>query len=248
MLDLIRDQIANDLSDAAATKYPKELLGKVHQILVVEINRAATFKTCPILGFNPDYLMDEPTSADAQTRAEFDGRVDDLCAFYRYYYKRAWTKQPDRMAGKFAREMLAFYGPYCPAYYRWKTRHLSREYSQSLIAIQAADLRRQWARYKPLENLIHRTTELAQNGLGVPVPRFLWRCQLFLARTYSLAIGISAAAIVVILFHRRLRYRLGAFATVVAFLCWYNFAACLEVAIIHTLDNRRYDTIQLIFC
>ena len=109
-------------------------------------------------------------------------------------------KQPDRMAGKFAREMLAFYGPYCPAYYRWKTRHLSREYSQSLIAIQAADLRRQWARYKPLENLIHRTTELAQNGLGVPVPRFLWRCQLFLARTYSLAIGISAAAIVVILF------------------------------------------------
>ncbi len=127
-------------------------------MLVVEINRAATFKTCPILGFNPDYLMDEPTSADAQTRAEFDGRVDDLCAFYRYYYKRAWTKQPDRMAGKIAREMLAFYGPYCPAYYRWKTRHLSREYSQSLIAIQAADLRRQWAPYKLLENLIHRTT------------------------------------------------------------------------------------------
>src|SRR5437667_11731224 len=67
-------------------------------------------------------------------------------------------KQPDRMAGKIAREMLAFYGPYCPAYYRWKTRHLSREYSQTLIAIQAADLRRQWAPYKLLENLIHRTT------------------------------------------------------------------------------------------
>ena len=92
MLDLIRDQIANDLSDAAATKYPRELLSKVHQILVVEINKAATFKTCPILGFNPDYLMYEPTSADAQMRAEFDGRVDDLCAFYRYYHKRAWTK------------------------------------------------------------------------------------------------------------------------------------------------------------
>src|SRR5947208_16524467 len=91
MLDLIRDQIANDLSDAAATKYPRELLSKVHQILVVEINKAATFKTCPILGFNPDYLMYQPTSADAQMRAQFDGRVDDPSASYRYYHKRART-------------------------------------------------------------------------------------------------------------------------------------------------------------
>src|SRR5437667_10381612 len=66
-------------------------------------------------------------------------------------------KQPDRMAGKIAREMLAFYGPYCPAYLRWKTGHLSRDYSQSLIALQAADLRLQADREKPIRNLILRT-------------------------------------------------------------------------------------------
>jgi hypothetical protein len=245
--DLVRDQIASDLSDAAATNYPRGLLRKVYQILVVEINKAATYKTCPILGFDPDYLMYNPTSADAQMRAKFGGRVDDLCAFYRYYYYRVWMKQPDRMAGKIAREMLAFYAPFCPAYYPWKTRPLSREYSKSLIAIQAADLDRQWPRYKPLERLVRSTTELAQNRVEVPVPRFLWRCQWFLGRTYSPAIAISAVAIAVILLYRRLRYRLGAFATVVAFICWYNFGACLEVAIVHSLDNRRYNTIQLIF-
>jgi hypothetical protein len=249
--DLIRDQIANDLVDAAPTKYRKELLSKVHQILVVEINKAATrryvFKTSPILAFDPDYLMYNPTSVDAQMRAEFGGRVDNLCAFYRYYYNRVWAKQPRRMAGKIVREMLSFYGTFCPAYYPWKARPLSREYSKSLTAIQAADLRRQWATYKPFEDLISKTTELAQSVLRVPVPRFLWRCQLFLARTYSLAIAISAVAIAIILLQRRFRYRLGAFAAIVAFFCWYNFAACLEVAVVHTLDNRRYNTIQLIF-
>ena len=36
-------------------------------------------------------------------------------------------------------------------------------------------------------------------------------------------------------------------AAVVLFLCWYNFGNCIEIAVIHTLDNFRYDTIQLIF-
>jgi len=245
--DLIRDQIANDLSDPTATKYPREILRKVHQILTIELNKAATFKTYPVLGFHPDYLMYEPTSANAQIGAEFGGRIRDLCTFYSYYYKRVWVKEPDRMAGKIAREMLTFYAPFCPAYYRGKTRLLSKEYSNSLIAIQAADLRRQWSRYEPVKKLIRRTTELAQNGLQVRVPRFLQRCQLFLARTYSLAIAISVVAIAVTLFHRPFRDRLGVFATVAGFVCWYNFAACLEVAIIHTLDNFRYNTVQLIF-
>lgn len=245
--DLIRDQIGNDLSDAVATKYPRELLRKVHHILVVEINKAARIKTCPVLGFDPDYLMYEPTSANAQIRAEFGGRIKDLCVFYSYYYKRVWEKQPDRMAAKIAREMLTFYAPFCPAYRSRKTRLLSREYGDSLVAIQTDNLHGQWPEYEPLETLIRRTTWLAQSGLPVPLPRFLRRWQQSLGRTYSLAIGVSAVAIAVILLHRRLRCRLGAFASVAAFVCWYNFGACLEVAIIHTLDNTRYNTVQLIF-
>ncbi len=245
--DLIRDQIANDLSDGAATKYSTELLRRVHQILVIEINKTATFTTYPVLGFHPDYLMYNPTSLDAQMHAEFRGRTEELCAFYRYYYKRVWLKQPYRMAGKIARQMLVFYGPFCPAYYPGKIRHLSKEYSSSLAAIQAADLRHQWAGYQPLEKLIRRTSELAQEGLEVPVPRLLWRSQWFLGRTYLLAVAFSVVAVATVLLPRQLRYHLGSFAGVTAFVCWYNFAACLEVAIVHTLDNRRYNTIQLVF-
>jgi hypothetical protein len=245
--DLIRDQMAADVSSAAETRYSREWLRRVQQMLATEIGKAATDNTCPTLGFNPNYLMYSPTSVDAQMRREFGDRLGDLCAFYRFYYNRVWTQQPQRMVGKISRQMLVFYCRVCPAYVWWKTRLLSKEYSDSLSALEAMGARRAWIKYEPVGSLIRRTTELAQEQLVVPEPRFLRRCRFFLAHTYLLAVGLWLAVCVAMLYNGRLRQRLGAMALVVLFLCWYNFGNCIEIAVIHTLDNLRYDTIQFIF-
>jgi len=250
--DLIRDQMATDVSSAAETPYSREWLRRVQQMLATEIAKAATEKTYyPTLGFNLDYLMYNPTSVDAQMRREFGNRLGDLCAFYWFYYNRVWTQQPQRMVGKISRQMLVFYCRVCPAYVparAWsKGRLLSKEYSDSLSALEATGARRVWIEYEPVGSLIRRTTELAQKRLIVRVPPFLRRCEFFLARTYLLAVGLSVAVCLGVLYPRRLRRRLGFMAAVVLFLCWYNFGNCIEIAVIHTLDNFRYDTIQLIF-
>src|SRR5260370_33718333 len=151
------------------------------------------------------------------------------------------------MVGKISREMLVFYCRVCPAYLWWKARLLSKEYSDSLSALEVMGARRVWIKYEPVGSLIRRTTELAQKRLVVPEPRFLRRCRFFFARTYLVAVGLWLAVCVAVLNHRRLRQRLGPMAVVVLFLCWYNFGNCIEIAVIHSLDNPRYDTIQLIF-
>jgi hypothetical protein len=246
--DLIRDQIAADVSSAAETPYSREWLRRVQQMLATETTKAATEKPYnPTLGFNPDYLMYNPTSLNSQMRREFGDRLGDLYAFYWFYYNRVWTQQPQRMVGKISRQMLVFYCRVCPAYVWRKRRLLSEEYSDSLSALEAVGARRVWIEYEPVGSLIGRTTELAQKQLVVPEPRFLRRCRFFLARTYLLAVGWSVAVCLTLLYHRRLRRRLGLMAAVVLFLCWYNFGNCIEIAVIHTLDNFRYDTIQLIF-
>jgi hypothetical protein len=40
---------------------------------------------------------------------------------------------------------------------------------------------------------------------------------------------------------------LGPLTAAVLFFYWYNFGNSFEVAVIHSLDNSRYDRIQLIF-
>jgi len=245
--DLVRDQIAADISSAAETRYSREWLRRVQQMLAIEIAKAARENYNLTLGFDPNYLMYNPTSVDSQMRREFGDKLGDLCAFYRFYYNRVWTQQPQRMVGKISRQMLVFYCRICPAYVWSKRRLLSKEYSDSLSALEAAGARRVWIEYKPVGSLIRRTTELAQKQLVIPEPRSLRRCEFFLARTYLLAVGLWLAVCLAVLYHRRLRRRLGLMAAVVLFLCWYNFGNCIEIAVIHTLDNPRYDTIQLIF-
>jgi hypothetical protein len=245
--DLVRDQIAADISSAAETRYSREWLRRVQQMLATEIAKAARENYNLTLGFDPNYLMYNPTSVDSQMRREFGDKLGDLCAFYRFYYNRVWTQQPQRMVGKISRQMLVFYCQVCPAYVWWKRRLLSKEYNDSLSALEAAGARRVWIEYEPVGSLIRRTTELAQKQLVIPEPRSLRRCEFFLARTYLLAVGLWLAVCQAVLYHRRLRRRLGLMAAVVLFLCWYNFGNCIEIAVIHTLDNPRYDTIQFIF-
>jgi hypothetical protein len=58
---------------------------------------------------------------------------------------------------------------------------------------------------------------------------------------------IALALGAVVLFQQRHRRRLGWLTVLVLFLYSYNATACLEVAIVNSLEVRRYLTVQMFF-
>jgi hypothetical protein len=244
---IIREQISSDTADSRDSKYPKELLREVQHILTSELSKAGLNKTYPTLGFDPDYLMFAPTSLDAQLRARFSGNLDRLCAFYSYYYVRTWLHRPGAMAAKIWREMNTFYHLPCPAYWTWRTRDLSRDYRDSIAAAEKFSVPRTWSNYTPFSRFLERTVRLATGGSQFVLPAIVRQLQVFAARTYLICMMLGMAAIVVTVVHTGVRRDLGRLAAVVGLLMWWNFGSCMEVAIVHTLDNVRYNTIQIIF-
>jgi len=61
----------------------------------------------------------------------------------------------------------------------------------------------------------------------------------------SLFIAVGLGAFV--LFRKTHRSRYGWLAALVLFTYSYNFTACLEVAVVHLLEYRRYITVQMYF-
>jgi hypothetical protein len=244
---IIHEQIGSDAAGNRDTKYPGKLLREVDQILTAELAKAGSDKTCPTLGFNPDFLMFGPASLDAQLRTRFNSDLDRLCAFYSYYYGRTWLHRPVAMAAKVTREMSNFYNVPCPAYWTWRTRDLSRDYRDSIAAAEKFGLPQTCSNYTPFSHFFEQTVRLAQGKSNLVLPAAVQRLQRFAARTYliSLLLGIGAAVLTAV--HPRFRRDLGRLAAVVGLLMWWNFGSCLEVAIVHTLDNVRYNTIQIIF-
>jgi hypothetical protein len=79
------------------------------------------------------------------------------------------------------------------------------------------------------------------------LPAVVQRLHRFAARTYLISLLLGIGAVVLTAVHPRFRRDLGRLAAVVGLLMWWNFGSCMEVAIVHTLDNVRYNTIQIIF-
>ena len=69
----------------------------------------------------------------------------------------------------------------------------------------------------------------------------------FLAGLYRPLLWVAVALSAAVLFQQRYRRRLGWLAILVLFVYSYNAAACLEVAVINSLEVRRYVTVQMFF-
>ena len=131
--NLIRDQMADDLTRGAKVPYPREWLGHVQRALSDEIAKSVAVRSriYSTLGFDPDYLWHGQTSIAAQLHKDFGNNVSALCAFYRFYYWRIWRERPLLVLKKIARQMAIFYAPICPVYNRGKSLSLdayNREY------------------------------------------------------------------------------------------------------------------------
>jgi len=247
--DLIRDQMADDLQGGAATPYPREWLGHIHGALSAEIGKSFAARPGHFLslGYDPDYLMYDQSSIVAQLRLEFENDVPALCAFCRYYYWRLWRERPFAVLGKIREQMALFYSQMCPAYNREKSLSLASGYEQGTAILNLQPYPELWTSYPPAEEFVRRIELLARNAPIIRQPAPLRFTLSFLAGAYRpLLLGtilIGAA----FLCQRNYRKRLGWLAALVAFVYCYNAASCLEVAILNSLEVRRYVTVQMFF-
>jgi hypothetical protein len=246
--DLIRDQMTDDLRHGANVPYPREWLEHVHGMLGTEIEKS--FAAWPghfsTLGFDPDYLKYNKSSIAAQLRREFGENVPALCAFYRFYYGRIWRQRPLLVLKKIARQMAIFYAPICPAYNRGKSLSLTNAYNTGVMSLDIQSRRQIWAAYPPAVDFMSRTKTIAQSALVIHQPPYVRLALSIMAGTHLPLLSIAAVLGAVVLTQERRRRRLGWLAALVLLGYLYNAAACLEVAVIHSLEIRRYITVQMV--
>jgi hypothetical protein len=247
--NLIRDQMADDLERNAKVPYPREWLERVHVLLSAEIAKSfeAWPRHYPTLGFDPDYLMYNQTSIAAQLHKEFENNISALCTFYWFYYWRIWRQRSLLVVQKIMREMAIFYARKCPAYRLGKFVSLKDEYEISLTELDNESYRRIWAAYSPGVDFMKRTEVLTRGAPVVPQSAYIRRPLGILAVTYRPLLLIALALSVAVFLHEGTRRRLGWLAALVLFAYSYNAANCLEVAIVYSLDNLRYLTVQMYF-
>jgi hypothetical protein len=249
--DLIRDQLASDLQNNVSLPYSRDRLERLHLALRVEIakSHAARPEAYRSLGFDPDFLMYNPNSIAAQARREFRGDVTALCAFYRFYYWRIWQKRPLEVFEKVARQMLIFYLPYCRAYDYGITRKFGGRYQLSVTSLSGPIYHKVWTAYPPSVDFMNRTEELARRELRyqqplllpiIPVVVFL------IAISYSTWLAVALALAVTVALRSGRWGRLRFIAALVVFAFLFNAACSLEVAVISSLDIRRYMTVQMV--
>ena len=247
--DLIRDQMAEDLQRGAAVPYPREWLERIHTALGTEI--AKSFAGRPghfwAFGFDPDYLMYDENSIVAQLRREFAEDLPALRAFYWYYYWRIWRERPLRVLNKIKVQMSVFYSEMCPAYNREKSLSLTNWYEQGTAILSLPPYPELWSAYAPAVESVRRTELLARSAPIIRQPIPLRMTLSLLAGAYRPLLWCVLVVSAIVLFQQRYRRRLGWLALLVLFVYSYNAAACLEVAILNSLEVRRYLTVQMFF-
>jgi hypothetical protein len=245
--NLIRDQMADDLTRGAKVPYPREWLGHVQRALSDEIAKSLAVRSgiYSTLGFDPDYLMYDRSSIAARLRREFGGNIPALCAFYRFYYWRIWRQRPLVVLKKIGRQMAIFYAPLCPAYNYGKSLSVTDAHNRGVISLDIQSRRQIWAAYLPAADFMSRAKSVPPRVAVIHQPRYVRLALSVMAVTHLPLLLIAAALGTVVLTQERHRRRLGWLAALVllGYLC--NAAACLEVAVIHSLEIRRYITVQM---
>jgi hypothetical protein len=247
--NLIRDQMADDLERGAEIPYSREWLARVHESLSAEIakshaNRPGHYYS---LGFDPDYLMYDRSSIAMQLRREFADDVAGLCAFCRFYYWRIWRGRPFPVLGKIQTQMSLFYSEMCPAYNREKSLPLASEYAYGAIILGLEPHPALWTTYPPAVEFVGRTEWLARNAPAIRQTLSLRMTLSLLSGSYRPLLWITLAVSAAVLFQPRYRRRLGWLTVLVLFVYSYNVASCLEVAVVNSLEVRRYVTVQVFF-
>jgi hypothetical protein len=173
--------------------------------------------------------------------------VSALCAFYRFYYWRIWQQRPLLVLKKIGRQMAVFYAPKCPAYRLAKSLPLTGEYERGVTSLELPAYYEVWAAYRPAVDFIDRTQLLARNAPTVQQSSYIREPLTVLAGTYRPLLLAALAISTLVLCREIYRPSLGLLAALILFAYSYNFASCLEVALVQSLEVGRFTTVQVFF-
>lgn len=247
--DLIRDQMADDLKAGTNIPYSRDWLDRVHAGLRAEIAKSAAAEpeNYLSLGFSPDYLMYNESSIASRLLQESDYDFGAVTAFYRFYYWRTWQQRPLEMLRKIWRQLALFYQPICPAYIRAKIIKLIPFYERGVSSLDRDPYRETWKLYPPAVAFMRRCEMLSQSAPPIEQRKAIRRIVVCLAVVYLPLLVITLILGAFVLRWRALRARLAWLLALTLFVFAYNAAACLEVAVIHSLEYPRYSTVQFTF-
>jgi hypothetical protein len=178
-----------------------------------------------------------------QLHQEFGDNISALCAFYRFYYWRVWRQRPLLVVKKIVGQLAIFYAPKCPAYRLRKSVSLTDEYDRSVTLFEP--FHELWTAYPPAVAFRNRAALLARSAPVIEQPVSVRRTHKILAAMYPVLLLIALALSAFVFMQKERQRRLGWFAALTLFTYAYSFANCLEVAIVHSLSNPRYTTVQM---
>jgi hypothetical protein len=149
------------------------------------------------------------------------------------------------MLRKISGQMAVFYGPQCPAYTLTKSLPLSLDYERDFAVLKWPAYRKILTSYRPAVDFMDRTRLLAQVAPIIQQSVYVLRPLDVLAQTYRPTLVVALVSSVLVLCRRTYRRSLGWLAALILFAYSYNFAACLEVAIVQSLEVVRFTTVQV---
>jgi hypothetical protein len=140
--------------------------------------------------------------------------------------------------------MSIFYAPICPVYNRGKSLSLDAS-ERGTTSLDVQSFHKVLAAYPPAMDFMARAKSSAQSVPVVYQPRYVRWILFLMAGTHLPLLLIALALVTVVLAQEKHRRELGWLAALVLLGYLYNAAACLEVAIVHSLEIRRYLTVQM---
>jgi uncharacterized membrane protein YbaN (DUF454 family) len=176
---------------------------------------------------------------------QYDAAI--LTGFYRFYYWRTWRHRPFAMAKKVVRQMALFYAPLCRAYEPSKFMLLTDNYRLGLASLDRSSYSEVWKTYPPAVEFMRRTESMAQRAPAIEQRRVVRMALTFLAGAYLPLLATTFVLAAATLFRRDYRRCVGWLVALTLFVFLYNAAACLEVAIVNSLEVPRYSTVQAFF-
>jgi hypothetical protein len=122
-----------------------------------------------------------------------------------------------------------------------KRVHRQRHFPGATAQSQDLDSLSASGRFYEVDRVAARSAPTAQQSA------FIGRSLSILGATYLPLLLIALTLSALVLSRATHRKRLGWLAALVLFVYSYNLANCLEVAVIHSLQNPRYATVQMYF-
>ena len=246
--NLIANQMDEDIARGECGERGCEWLNRLRSELRQEMRRSWNLnQSYGSLGFDPDYLMYHSSVIQQWREKFFEGQSATQYRFYWHYFRRILLRHPDWFLAKVWSQLLLFYSPDNQTFQTSREISLKEPYRLTLEVLRAPRFRPTFLRFPAGEKYEASCATLAARDLTLSDPPRIRACNLLLQRVYLPVFLAVLVASGLLLCSRKLRLAVGLIWPATLLVFSYNFGTCLETAIIHSLHNPRYVTVQFSF-